>query len=386
MAIAKDDMMNSAHSNHELSGLYVHVPFCRAKCPYCDFYSTPALSLVEAWLGGLRMEALFYADSFPAFDSLYFGGGTPTILSDDAFKKLIDFLRSHFMFADGAEVTVEANPEDMTQEKLEALRSCGVNRLSIGVQSFDDKDLTTLKRCHSVHAAEAALELARSEGFENIGIDLMYMIPGQTEKSWMNSLRRALSFEPPHLSCYQMTFEERTPFGRMKAEGRIAVPDEETERTFFLLTSRFLQEHGFIHYEISNFARDEASRSRHNGKYWRHIPYLGLGPGAHSFDGATRWWNLRSVKLYCRALNESSKPIEGSEVLTEEQFRLERLYLGMRTRDGISLADACIAPHTEAVFSPLERSRLVRLENGRVLPTLEGFLVADRLPLLFPDG
>ncbi|HME44768.1 MAG TPA: radical SAM family heme chaperone HemW [Syntrophorhabdales bacterium] len=378
-------MMNSAHSNHELPGLYVHVPFCRAKCPYCDFYSTPSLSLVEAWLEGLRMEARFYADSFPTFNSLYFGGGTPTIISDQAFKELVYFLRGHFMFADDTEVTVEANPEDVTQEKLEALRSCGVNRLSIGVQSFDDKDLTTLKRRHAAHAAEAAVELARSAGFENISIDLIYMIPGQTEESWMNSLRRALSLRPAHLSCYQMTFEEGTSFGRAKAEGRIAVPDEETERNFFLLTSRFLQEHGFIHYEISNFARDEASRSRHNGKYWRHVPYLGLGPGAHSFDGATRWWNLRSVKGYCRALAEGSRPMEDSEVLTEEQFRLERLYLGMRTRDGISLADASIAPHPEAVLSSLEQSRLVRLENGRVLPTAEGFLVADRLPLLFPD-
>jgi oxygen-independent coproporphyrinogen III oxidase len=369
----------------DLAGLYVHVPFCRGKCPYCDFYSTPALSLVKDWLEGFRKEALFYTDRFPAFDSLYFGGGTPTIMSDEAFRELIDFLRGHFMFTDDTEITVEANPEDLTQGKLAALRACGVNRLSIGVQSFNDEELTTLKRRHSARDAEAAVELARSAGFENIGIDLIYLIPGQTEKTWMDSLNRALSFEPAHLSCYQMTFEERTSFGRMKAEGRIVAADEETERTFFLLTSRFLQEHGFIHYEISNFARDEASRSCHNGKYWRHVPYLGLGPAAHSFDGATRWWNLRSVKQYCRALEEGSRPIEDSEMLTEEQFRLERLYLGMRTRDGISLADASAASSGEAVFSPLTQSGLVRLEHGRILPTLEGFLIADRLPLMFPD-
>ena len=222
-------------------GLYIHVPFCRGKCPYCDFYSTPALSLVKAWLSAIRKEALMYTDRFPAFDSLYLGGGTPTIISDDGFKELIDFIRDHFIFADDTEITVEANPEDVTSEKLAALRSCGVNRLSIGVQSFNDEELTTLKRRHSARAAEAALNLARSAGFENIGIDLICLVPGQTEESWMSSLRRALSFEPAHLSCYQMTFEERTPFGRMKAEGKIVAADEETERTFFLLTSRFLR-------------------------------------------------------------------------------------------------------------------------------------------------
>jgi putative oxygen-independent coproporphyrinogen III oxidase len=377
--------MKKTYVRHELPGLYVHVPFCRGKCPYCDFYSTPALSLVEAWLAAIRREARFYTDSFPAFDSLYFGGGTPTILSDDAFRQLFDFLSSQFMFADDTEITVEVNPEDVTQEKLATLKACGVNRLSIGVQSFNDEELTTLKRRHSARDAETAVELARSAGFENIGIDLICLVPGQTETSWMDSLSRALSFEPAHLSCYEMTFAEGTPFGRMKTEGRIAAADEETERTFFLLTSRFLQEHGFIHYEISNFARNEASRSRHNSKYWRHTPYLGLGPSSHSFDGTTRWWNGRSVKHYCSALDEGSKPIEGSEALTEEQFRLERLYLGMRTRDGISLADVCSASHPEVVLSPLEQSGFVRLVNGRVFPTLEGFLIADRLPLLFLD-
>jgi oxygen-independent coproporphyrinogen-3 oxidase len=369
----------------EPAGLYVHVPFCRGKCPYCDFYSTPALSLVKPWLESLRKEALFYTDRFQAFDSLYFGGGTPTILSDDQFQELVDFLRDHFIFAEDTEITVEANPEDVTRDKLVALRSCGVNRLSIGVQSFNDNELAALKRRHSARDAEAALELARSAGFENTGIDLICLVPGQTHESWINSLTRALSFEPAHLSCYQMTFEESTPFGRMKAEGRIAAADEETERAFFLLTSRFLEEHGFIHYEISNFARDEASRSRHNGKYWRHVPYLGLGPAAHSFDGAARWWNLRSVKQYCRALEKELRPVEGSEVLTADQLRLERLSLGMRTRDGIPLGDVSNASHPEDALSPLFQSGLVRLENGRILPTLEGFLLADRLPLMFPD-
>jgi putative oxygen-independent coproporphyrinogen III oxidase len=373
------------NSSAELAGLYIHVPFCRAKCPYCDFYSTPALSLVDDWLRAVQKEAALYSDRFPEFDSLYFGGGTPTVLSDEAFGKLTSVLRGLFTFAEDTEVTVEVNPEDVSPEKLEALKLCGVNRLSIGVQSFNDEELTFLKRRHSAHQAQAAVELSQSAGFENIGIDLIYLIPGQAEKNWIHSLERALAFRPAHLSCYQMTFEEGTPFGRMKAEGKIAVPDEETERRFFLLTSHFLQDHGYIHYEVSNFARDDASMSRHNGKYWRHVPYLGLGPAAHSFDGTTRWWNHRSVKQYCRALEEDSRPIEGSEVLTDEQLRLEKLYLGLRTLDGVPLQEACPTVSAEASLSQLEQSGLIRLDNGRISPTLEGFLVADRLPLMFSD-
>ena len=368
-----------------MPGLYVHVPFCRAKCPYCDFYSTPALSLVDDWLRAVQKEAALYKDRFPEFDSLYFGGGTPTVLSDDLFADLIAFLRGLFTFAEDTEITVEANPEDVSPEKLEALKCCGVNRLSIGVQSFNDEELTFLKRRHSARQAQTAVGLARSAGFANIGIDLIYLIPGQTEESWINSMERAVGFQPAHLSCYQMTFEEGTPFGRMKAEDKVTVPDEETERRFFLLTSHLLQDHGYIHYEVSNFAHDDASSSRHNSKYWRHVPYLGLGPAAHSFDGATRWWNHRSVKQYCRALDDDSRPIEGSEVLTDEQLRLEKLYLGLRTCDGISLKDACPGPMRKTTLSSLEHSGLIRLDNGRIFPTLEGFLVADRLPLMFPD-
>ena len=372
------------NNSTDLPGLYIHVPFCRAKCPYCDFYSTPALSLVDSWLGNLKKEALLYREHFSVFDSLYFGGGTPTLLPDGTFGELGSFLRDHFTFANDIEITVEANPEDLTAEKLAALRACGVNRLSIGAQSFNDAELSTLKRRHSAYDAEAAVELARSKGFENIGIDLICLIPGQTEESWIETLQRALKLGPAHLSCYQMTFEEGTPFGRLKQKGSVIPADEETERRFFLLTSRLLEGHGFIHYEISNFAR-EKSRSRHNSKYWRHVPYLGLGPSAHSFDGRRRWWNTRSVKEYCRALEKSVKPVEGSEVLTEEQFHLERVYLGMRTRDGLLLAETCDASRPESALSPLLQSGLIRLENGRVMPTLDGFLVADRLPLLFPN-
>jgi putative oxygen-independent coproporphyrinogen III oxidase len=367
-----------------LPGLYIHVPFCRGKCPYCDFYSVPALSLIERWHSAIEQEALLYREHFSLFDSLYVGGGTPSVLSADSFQRLLHILRNAYAFAADTEVTVELNPEDTTAALFKALRSSGVNRLSFGVQSFDDRELTFLKRRHTARDARVALETSRSAGFENISIDLMYLIPGQSEESWLCSLEEALSFAPAHLSCYQLTCEARTPFGRMKADGQIAVPDEETERRFFLLTSRFLRDHGFIHYEISNFARDEKSISRHNQKYWRHIPYLGLGPAAHSFDGTMRWWNARSVKTYCKALAAGERPVEGSETLTTEQLRLERLYLGLRTRAGVLLTDACDRAISAPELSSLEGEGLVRIQGDRVLPTIEGYCVADQLPLMFP--
>jgi oxygen-independent coproporphyrinogen-3 oxidase len=368
----------------EFPGLYIHVPFCRGKCPYCDFYSVPALSLIDGWLAGVEQEAAQYRKQFALFDSLYVGGGTPSALPVEAFHRLLETLRSRFEFAADTEVTIELNPEDAKAAFFKALRSSGVNRLSFGVQSFIDGELAFLKRRHTARDARVALEKARSAGLDNISIDLMYLIPGQSEESWVRTLEEALSFEPAHLSCYQLTCEARTPFGRMKADGRIAVPDEETERRFFLLTSRFLRDHGFIHYEISNFARDEKSISRHNRKYWRHVPYLGLGPAAHSFDGKMRWWNARSVKTYCRALAAGQRPVEDSETLTVEQFRLERLYLGLRTREGVPLTDACDGAIPVAQVASLEKEGLIRIQGDRVLPTTEGYCVADRLSLMFP--
>lgn len=368
----------------EKPGLYVHVPFCRGKCPYCDFYSVPALSLIDEWLSVVEQEAALYRKQFTIFDSLYVGGGTPSVLRVETFRRLLKTLRNTFEFAADSEVTVELNPEDVTAALLGGLRASGVNRLSFGVQSFDDQELTFLKRRHTARDARNALEEARAASFDNIGIDLMYLIPGQSEEGWVRSLEEALRFEPAHLSCYQLTCEPHTPFGRMKADGQIVVPDEETERRFFLLTSRFFRDRGFIHYEISNFARDEASIARHNRKYWRHVPYLGLGPAAHSFDGRMRWWNMHSVKTYCRALAAGERPVEGSETLTVEQFRLERLYLGLRTREGVPLTDACDGVISGPEISSLEGEGLVRVQGDRVLPTIEGFAVADRLPLMFP--
>jgi oxygen-independent coproporphyrinogen-3 oxidase len=371
--------------NREKPGLYIHVPFCKTKCPYCDFYSVTDFSAQGAWLHALQAEMDIYKHDFGTFETLYIGGGTPTVLSERDLDNLFRALHTRFSFCAEAEITVEANPDDITKDKLVLLRSLGVNRLSVGVQSFDENELRFLKRRHTATGAKKALSLVREAGFTNFGIDLMYGLPGQTEEGWLATLRKTLTFQPPHLSCYELTLEETTTLGRMKMAGRIAPLTEEEGRKFFLCTSRFLQGHGFVHYEISNFAGDDAYCSRHNRKYWRHVPYLGLGPGAHSFKNGIRWWNCRSVDRYCGAAKSGVKPVEGAETLSSEQLRLERLFLGLRTRDGITMEDAFGKSPSEPLLSHIRGSGLVTMRNNRIIPTLKGFLIADKLPLMFPN-
>jgi oxygen-independent coproporphyrinogen-3 oxidase len=371
-------------SQDEPPGLYIHVPFCKTKCPYCDFYSVTDLTLVEGWLRALHKEMNLYRNNFGTFDSLYIGGGTPTVLNDPAMISLFEELHNHFSFAHDTEITVEVNPDDITQKKLELLKSLGVKRLSIGVQSFNDEELKLLKRRHTHQGAEKALRFINSAGFTNFGIDLMYGLPGQDLESWIETLHKALAFKPTHLSCYQLTIEKTTPFGKMMDDGNLQGCAEEQGMKFFLLTSKLLEEHGFVHYEISNFAQGDKYRSRHNCKYWQHVPYLGLGPGAHSFQGIARWWNCRSVKDYCDCLEKGLRPIGGSENLSTDQLRLEKLFLGLRTIDGVTLEAAFPKSPSNGYLENITKTRLVAIRGGRLIPTKKGFLMADRLPLLFP--
>jgi oxygen-independent coproporphyrinogen III oxidase len=376
---------DAIHGKNEPAGLYIHIPFCKTKCPYCDFYSVTDLSLVDAWLDALQKEMSLYRPDFTVFDSLYLGGGTPTILNNHQTKRLIDAIRSYFTLQPDIEITVEANPDDITTGKLGALHAIGVNRLSVGVQSFNEKELRFLKRRHTGYNAKKAVKLAKACGFTNIGIDLMYGFEGQTKESWLDTMQTAVALEPMHLSCYQFTLEETTPYGRLKTEGKLKSITEEEEREFFLLTSSFLKLNGFIHYEVSNYGKDKRHFSRHNRKYWEHVPYLGLGPAAHSFKNNVRWWNHRSVERYCRILSLGGKPVEGSEILTADQLRLERLYLGFRTQNGVCADDICKNPSMAQTLSQLKRSGLVKIHDNRIISTLNGYLIADRLPLMFTE-
>jgi putative oxygen-independent coproporphyrinogen III oxidase len=363
-------------------GLYIHVPFCKTKCPYCAFYSVTSLSLVTEWLEALRKEAALYTDRFTPFDTVYLGGGTPTLLSERVLEELIHCLHDQFAITSGAEFTMEANPDDVTPGKLAVLRDLGVNRISLGVQSFDDEELRFLRRRHSASQGKKALDWIKESGFPKVGMDLMYGLPGQTESAWLRNLEEAIRFNPEHISCYQLTMEEHTPLGKMYKDGQVKPLGEEEERSFFILTSTFLEEKGYLHYEISNFAMGKENMSCHNLKYWQHAPYLGLGPSAHSFRDGVRWWNHRSVETYCLTLGQGLPPVAGAETLSENQYHLERLMLGFRTREGLSVDEIRDCPQAESILRQLVDSGLVVLNGDRINPTLDGYLVADSLPLL----
>ncbi len=368
-----------------LPGLYVHVPFCQSKCPYCDFYSVTSPDLISAYLKALEQEARLYRGQFPAFDTLYLGGGTPSLLTGAQIAGLAKRVRRHFSFAAGTEFTLEANPDDISREKLGLWRDLGANRLSLGAQSFNEAELAFLKRRHTAAQTRAALPLIRAAGFENLGLDLIYGLPGQTPDAWLRTLEQALACAPEHLSCYQLTIAPGTPLSRRVARGRVALPDEEAQRTLFLLTCEFLGDRGYLQYEVANFARGEEYFCRHNLKYWQRLPYLGLGPAAHSFQGGRRWWNHRGLASYAAALAAGRAPRAGREALTPEQVRLETLYLGFRTREGVDLEVIQSQSGWGRVLSRLQAAGLLRLTNGRVEATPRGLVVSDRLPLLFVD-
>jgi oxygen-independent coproporphyrinogen-3 oxidase len=251
----------------------------------------------------------------------------------------------------------------------------------VGIQSFNAKALLFLGRTHTEEEAESALRTLRTAGFDNVGVDLIYGYEGQSLKGWINTLDRTLMFEPEHISCYQLSFEKKTPFWAMRKKGVIRPIGEVAERSFFLNTSRFLEEKGYIHYEVSNFAREKTYYSRHNTKYWHHVPYLGLGPSAHSFQNRTRWWNFRSIRQYCEALERYTAPVEGYEDLTNDQLRLESVALGLRTRDGFAIKGTDVDLQSVHMLSVLQGSGFLNIKKDRIVPTPKGFLVADHLPL-----
>ncbi len=366
-----------------LPGLYIHIPFCLWKCPYCDFYSCTDRELTSAWLEALEREMLFYKESFGYFDTLYLGGGTPTVLSEHEITRLIATVHRHFSFSDDAELTIEANPADLTPAKAGLLNELGFTRISLGVQSFDDRVLNVLQRRHSAFEACKAIELIRAAGFQNLSIDLMYAVPGQDTCSWTTTLQQALQYRPEHLSCYQLTIKQDTPFGHMKENGWIPELDEAVEESFFLTTTDVLTAGGYIQYEISSFARDEKYYSAHNRKYWQHSAYLGLGPAAHSFSGRRRWWNHASVTTYIQRLTQGTKPVKASETITDEQIRLEALFLNLRTSSGMDLATLQTYTGAHEMLPHLIRSNLVEINGCRIRPTTRGLMRADSLPILF---
>jgi oxygen-independent coproporphyrinogen-3 oxidase len=364
-------------------GLYLHVPFCKTKCPYCDFYSITSGTPIDRWLDALAREAELRRGEFGVFDTLYIGGGTPSVLDEWELGRLFEIVRTAFELPVGAEVTIEANPDDVTPGAAALWHGLGIDRVSLGVQSFDDGALRFLRRRHDAARSREALALLRDAGFANVGIDLIYGFEGQSLDLWRRTLEHAVGHRPEHLSCYQLTIARSTEFGAMLQSGTLHAIDEETQRAFFMETSAILTGSGYIHYEVSSFARGEELLSRHNHKYWSRVPYLGLGPSAHSFRGGKRWWNVRSVARYCELLGGGEPPIENSEKLDDDAIALETLALGFRTRDGVPLEALRRSRSWERVLETLVDEGLVTVAHDRAVPTTEGLCVADRIAAAF---
>jgi oxygen-independent coproporphyrinogen-3 oxidase len=325
--------------------LYVHVPFCARRCAYCDFsIAVRRTTPVEEYLAALRSELGMVAREMqpgggPAdwrLDTVYLGGGTPSLLGA-ALPRVFDAIREVAMIAPDAEVTIEANPEDVTPENVTVWRRAGANRISLGSQSFDSNVLAWMHRVHSAEQIPRAVEIARGAGFDNISLDLIFALPGSLGRDWKRDLESAVALEPEHLSLYGLTIEPRTPLSHWRDRGEVREASDESYAAEFLLAHDTLTAAGHDHYEVSNFAKP-GLHSRHNSAYWSGASYAGIGPSAHSFDGARRWWNVAPYAEWIERLTANSSPVAEVEVLDEENLANEQVYLGLRTQNGLRVA------------------------------------------------
>ena len=372
-----------------MASLYLHIPFCEKKCVYCDFYSIENFSPMEDFLKALHHEIDLYSEfgKKATYETIFFGGGTPSLLTPKQLEDILSHLQSVFPIEQGAEITVETNPGTVTREKLAAYRSMGVNRLSIGIQSFHDDELKFLSRIHNSTQAVECIQFVRDVGFDNLSIDLIYALPDQSKERWEANLKRAVALETNHISAYGLIVEDNTPLARMVSARTVSPKPTDEEAEFYEFTMDFLDAHGFEHYEVSNYAKP-GFRSRHNYNYWCHENYISFGPSAHSFwkeEGrAKRWFNLANLSHYCSYLNENKLPLLTEEFLTREQLMTEKVFLGLRS-DGLNLKK--LYTEFEVVASSLHHSIIptlieggsATLENDILRLTSRGYLLCDEI-------
>lgn len=320
-----------------MAGIYIHIPFCERKCIYCDFYSLADLKDFDIFISFLLREIRIYSKLYNIenISTIYFGGGTPSLFNPDQIGKILNGITKLFVIGPDPEVTIEVNPGTTTIEKLKGYLDIGINRLSIGVQSFFDEDLQFLTRIHNSIDAKNSIQNAIDTGFKNISVDLMYALPTQTITSIKENLEIAISYPIQHISAYSLILEDDTPLAKMVGESRVKLIPEEAEAEMMEFVMNFLNENGFLQYEVSNFAVP-GYESKHNQNYWNHTNYIGCGPSAHSFWNGKRWWNVSSIFAYYSRLNNDILPVTNSESLTQEQILNEMLFLGLRSA-GINL-------------------------------------------------
>ena len=382
----------------EKHGLYIHIPFCVRKCPYCDFYSISDLSLKKDFITALVSEIQLRSDLRNRFDTIYFGGGTPSLIDPDDIEKILDLINNFFSITSDPEITIEINPGTVDKEYFSSIKAIGINRINLGIQSFQENKLKFLKRIHSADKAKKTIDQAIKAGFKNIGLDLIYGLPGENKQTWIADINAALDFSPSHLSCYMLTYEPGTKMYDDRQKGVITPLNEDVAADLFMVTSRHLTEsHGFSHYEISNFASGKTrksihtTKSIHNQKYWSGIPYLGLGPSAHSFDTRTRSWNLKDVKKYIEQLKVGNLPVLDKEILSCEQKIVEMVMLGLRTDQGVNfkkfknLTGKNFISCFQNVIERIESQSMGTIDREKFHLTLKGMLFLDSITALFAD-
>ena len=365
-----------------VAGIYLHIPFCKQQCTYCDFhFSTTFEAYREEMVNSIARELVSrvsYLEDKP-IETIYFGGGTPSILRKDEIAKLLETINSTFQVNPNAEISLEANPDDISVDSLKEWKELGINRLSIGLQSFKEDDLRWMNRAHTVDEAQNCVRLAQSEGFDNLTVDLIYGLPNLTLEEWRNHVRTVIDFDVPHISAYCLTVEEKTVLHKLVKTGKIDSVSDDTQGEQFLELLKMLEAKEYQQYEISNFSKP-GFESKHNGNYWKGKWYLGVGPSAHSFNGTSRRWNIANNRRYLKAIEEETTCSETEELSVENQFN-ERILIGLRTILGVNLNEL------EAVSTPpkafydkmgsfIESNWMIR-QNSAISLTKEGRLRAD---------
>ena len=368
-----------------MAGIYIHIPFCKTRCIYCDFYSTTRSELKSQYIRALCRELTERKEYLKgeAVETIYFGGGTPSQLSEEDFKEVFKTIEQVYGTRKATEVTLEANPDDLTEEYTQMLRTLPFNRISMGIQTFDDATLRLLNRRHNAAQAIEAVQRCRQAGFQNISIDLIYGLPGETKERWVNDLRQAIRLDVEHISAYHLTYEEDTPIYNMLKQHQIEEVDEDSSLQFFTLLIEHLQNAGYEHYEISNFCRP-GKYSRHNTSYWRGIPYLGCGPSAHSFNGTTREWNVSSIDLYIKGIEGNQRDFE-TENLDQTTRYNEFIITTIRTVWGTPIEKLKqefgneLWEYCRKMSAPYLENGKMEVHEGALRLTREGIFISDSI-------
>ncbi|KWT82798.1 radical SAM family heme chaperone HemW [Candidatus Magnetominusculus xianensis] len=369
--------VNRRRRDH-IGSLYIHIPFCLRKCPYCDFFSIPYETEIEnRYVSALRRELTLRKDEIGTLKTIYIGGGTPSVFEAGSIARLLEFINNNFTIEGSAELTLEVNPSSVDDEKLRSLRQAGINRISMGVQSFDNAELKSLGRLHDSQGAANALDIIKKY-FVNFSIDLIYGLEGQSTSCWIRNIRTALSFSPPHISAYELTPEEGTPFGRRVKSGQAALPCEDDIAAMYDSAAELFNSAGLCHYEISNFAA-EGFQCRHNQNYWRREFYTGIGAGAHSHlnipaGKPVRSSNVADVEQYLTAVEHDTLPVYEHMIIDSRERLKEDIFLGLRTSEGIHIDKLA-----GITISGLIENGLATLDESSFRLTRKGFLVSNRI-------